>query len=85
MKVIATKPGFDGQRLRHVGDGFEVTPDQFSDAWMERVPADTDIPPSPAIPLDEFGNPILLKPAAEVLKEFLKTPAKSPKKAKATA
>jgi hypothetical protein len=33
--------GYYGEKRRRPGDVFTVEPGQFSDRWMERVPADT--------------------------------------------
>lgn len=82
MKVIATKPGFDGQQLRQPGDAFEVSNEQFTEVWMERAPADTEIPAVKPIEFDEFGNPII-RPISDVLKEYQRTPARPIKKGKA--
>jgi len=43
MKVIATKPGCCGLKVREPGEAFEIPDHLFSPEWMVR-----DLPPAPA-------------------------------------
>lgn len=63
MKVIATKTGFDGKRIRNPGDEFEM-PDGSKASWFVPVEAKAETKPKKAAGKPETADPA--NPAADL-------------------